>query len=319
MSYPFVSQPFDLQIAIAAYEEYQQDVAEINAEITACAEAERQRQRAALLRDLVHTELPYEIVNLLTALTYDAEQQCVTAVLDQAWIGQPLTVRFGQSNTGLQMQVAPFGVYGVNDNVAVEYLHLHQRMTDTERRTACIAYLSAIIARVQRRIASDLAAVARRAADEEAAQEAAAALAREIARVRESQWRWPEQRQITLYRWTWCTALPVGDQPAEYDATWSQQDQLDDGWLVPTTGQCAIRLLPSVHLPVAMRYVLRSVADVGAAGLTYTPHATIPGFASRRSATSDDLIVRRDPDAEWMIALDPQPVAWLRTLLDGTL
>jgi len=68
MSYPFVSQPFDLQIAIAAYEEYQQDVAEINAEITACAEAERQRQRAALLRDLVHTELPYEIVNLLTAL-----------------------------------------------------------------------------------------------------------------------------------------------------------------------------------------------------------------------------------------------------------
>ncbi|NJM05420.1 hypothetical protein HC891_03195 [Candidatus Gracilibacteria bacterium] len=313
----FMNHRFDLQTAITTHERQQQAAQDDAQRAAAVAETERQRQRQALLLDLIHTYLPTEIVDLLDALIYDPTEQGLTALLDQPWIGQSLTVRFGQSNTGLQMQVVAFGEYGVNDGAAVEYLYLDQRMTDTERRTACIAYFGAIIARVQRRIDNERAAAARQVAEQEAEREATAALDEEIARVRAAQWRWPEQRPITLYRWTWCTALPVGDQPGDYDTAWSQQDQLDDGWLLPANGQRAIRLMPTVHLPVATRYVLGSMADAVAAGLTFTPHATIPGFTSIWSAT-DAIVVRRNPDAVWTITLDPEPVAWLRHLIDET-
>lgn len=148
-------------------------------------------------------------------------------------------------------------------------------------------------------------------------------------------WRWPTERTIRVFRWTWQTGATVdedGDMWAEHDSGWSAQSALDDGWidLQPTAYGRArrLRLDPQANHPVVEEVILAATnlpreflevvqIEIPGIGYNYDPRFDLDGERVCITVGSDEeMPLRRNPEDRVRVEIGRQVVAWIRALVE---
>ena len=174
------------------------------------------------------------------------------------------------------------------------------------------------------------------AREQQATQEAAAAAAllaaqqaheRCTARVAQAKaasvpWIWPAGRELTIYRWSWCTAPASADGSAEHDGGYNLQNDLGpmgDIAVYPQRYQKKGRVVVVRYAtPIAEQITVRSIADLPD-DLRVPRQIHLPGIRHNYrcqdengdptlSDDEEDAVLQIDLGGEW-------PITWVRDAL----
>lgn len=291
--------PLDITAAIADLRAQEQRAKEAQQQAKIQEEqSNRTHRRAAFERWIAEAFSPA----LLQALGYQ--------------ISQPTTwdVRIVFTYQGIVF----IGTWG-NDRIGLttEPESSYQYAYDTESFLRAIAFLHETATRLHaQRAAAEQAKAEQRAAAEQAHE-------RCLARVEESKaatvpWVWPAGRELTIYRWRWCSAPASAECVAEHDGGYSLQGDLTkDGEIaiLPQRYRMEGRVVMVRYaVPGAERLTIRRVADLPS-DLRVPRTITLRGMRydyDQRGADGEALLCE-DAESELKIALgDEWPVAWVR-------
>jgi hypothetical protein len=143
-----------------------------------------------------------------------------------------------------------------------------------------------------------------------------------VAAARAAAWQWPHGREVVLYRWTYQTGGGVYEDTyiAEHDQGWTTVDRLDNAGYVEFLPDLShpsrvLKLDTQAHKPVIERHVFRAVGDLPY-DLREHVDIRIDGIANVADYGEPPCYAEQDGGYVSRM-LDPQPIAWLRKLIDG--
>jgi hypothetical protein len=298
---------FDFDAAIAAAVANHNEAMRRRREQEAAEQARRDAEKAAIeqeeidiLQQQIDEEISAEVqqaVQLRTVyvaygaeahLTIDGERWQIDRATNSWWIRPPRTQNINVKTSG-ELQ------HALLVTIARERQQRQKELEREQEEQRKLAEADATSAAIEAQIA--------------AAQEQA----------RRELWQWPEGRDITIYRWRWCTAAGAGEYGAEYSSGWSRQWRLDGEGLLRLEQETyadprVVVLDMQAHKPVVELYTFGSVADLPRELVERVDVRLEVGWSDHWADRKTRYMITPGYHTSFDVGI--QPVAWVRQVVD---